>query len=305
MVLVTGGAGFIGSHTVSALTKNGYNVSVVDTLRSGSKKNLEGEVTFFESDVTDLKALEKVFEKVKPDLILHLAAQSNARYSFQDPRFDAVQNIIGSINALQCCRQFEVNKAVFASSVAVYGEPRHLPVSELHSINPICPYAISKYAAEMYITQYSSNFGLDCLILRYSNVFGPRQNPTSEAGVVSVFLEKMLRGEKPKINGSGKQTRDFVFVEDVAKANILALRKKSKSKLFNIGGGEETSVNEIFFKLKQLVGFKLEPVYGSEVPGEIKRIYVDSRLAEKELGWKPKISLNEGLQKTVDWNVDS
>lgn len=300
-VLVTGGAGFIGSHTVDLFLKKGCYVAVVDNFYSGNRENLNSKADFFECDVTNKKDLEKVFEKARPDYVLHLAAQTNARLSFKEPVFDVVTNVGGSINVLECCRKFGVKKVVFASSAAVYGEPKELPVNEASRKAPLCPYGISKFSAESYFAQYNAIFGLDYTILRYGNVFGPRQDPKGEAGVVSVFIENMLQGKQVKINGDGEQTRDFVFVGDVANANRLALEKNAKSRIFNIALGEKSSVNELFSYLKESTGFKQEPIHGREIVGEIKHISLNSNLAGKEIGWLPKTSFKEGLEKTVEW----
>jgi len=300
-VLVTGGAGFIGSHTVDALIGCNYDVSIVDNLYNGNRKNLNPKAAFFECDVTSLPALKKAFEKARPDFVLHFAAQINTRHSLNDPVFDATSNILGSINVLECCRLFGVKKAVLSSSCAVYGNPKHLPAGEDQAAELTSPYSVSKHVAEQYFSYYGRISGLDCVVLRYGNVFGPRQNPKGEAGIVSIFLEKMLQGKSPVINGDGRQTRDFVFVEDVASANLLALEKNPKSKAFNIGSGRPVSVNEVFFKLKSVTGLESEPTHGREIAGEVKHIYLDAGLAKKELNWTPVHSLESGLGKTVDW----
>ncbi len=298
-ILVTGGAGFIGSHSVDLLVESGFKVSVVDNLSTGRKENLNPKAGFFQADITDLPALKKAFEEARPNFVLHQAAQISLANSFKDPGFDASSNILGSINVLECCRLFDVRKAVLASSCAVYGSPERLPVPESQPAKPASPYAVSKLAAEHYFFHYGKIPGLDCVVLRYGNVFGPRQSLGSETGVVSIFLQKMLEGKQATINGDGTQTRDFVFVEDIARANLLALQKSTKSKALNIAGGNKTSVSQVFSELKQDTGFKQEPIYGPAISNEVGHICLDIALAEKELGWKPAFSLRHGLKKTA------
>ena len=231
--------------------------------------------------------------------MIHKAAQVNVRNSLSKPIFDAQVNIIGSINVLECCKNTGVKKIVYASSGgAVYGEPIKIPCSEDHPINPLSPYGISKHAVEHYLFQYNDNFSIDYTILRYSNVYGPRQDPRGEAGVVSIFFDKLTKNEVPTINGDGNQTRDYVYVEDVAEANLLAVEKKTKNRIFNIGTGKETSVNEIFEKLKNLTKSKINARHGPAIKGEVKRIALNVSLAKKELGWMPKKSFDEGLKNT-------
>ena len=300
-VLVTGGAGFIGSNVVDLLIEKKYDVLVVDNLSTGKKANLNPKVTFSKTDIRD-KNLEEVFKKEKPDFIVHHAAQIDVRKSITDPVFDSTINIMGSINLLECTRRHSVKKFLYASSGgAVYGEPEYSPVDERHPIKPLCPYGASKYSVEKYVELYGINYGFDYSILRYANVYGPRQDPLGEAGVVAIFTGKILRNEKPTIFGDGKQTRDFVYVKDVATANLLALEKKSNAKVFNIGSGVETSVNDIMRELKELTKSKITPAYGPAVNGEVRSISLDVRLAEKELSWKPKVNVRQGLEETLRW----
>jgi len=297
-VLVTGGAGFIGSHTVDALVKNGYEVAVVDNLSNGRKENINKDAKFYEIGVESEK-LKRVFESERPDMAIHLAAQISLRKSVEDPMFDARQNILGSINLLQCCKEFEVGKIVYASSAAVYGEPRYLPVDEKHATKPASPYGLSKLAAEEYIKLYHRMRGLDYVILRYANVYGPRQMPGGEAGVVAIFTDRMLHNKPPAVFGDGEQTRDFVYVEDVASANLLAL-KNGKNEVFNIGSGKETSVNDVFGKIRNILGINIRSVRAGPKQ-EIRRICISNEKAAKELGWKPETNIDDGLKKTVAW----
>ena len=300
-VMVTGGAGFIGSHIADKLIEDGFEVCVVDNLFSGRRQNINDKAGFIEMDVCSPN-LSSVFRKEKPDYVVHQAAQINVRKSIDDPVFDANVNILGSLNLLECCRKSDVKKIVYASSGgAIYGEPQYLPADEKHPINPLCPYGASKHAVEHYLHMYCVNYGLDYTALRYANVYGPRQDPYGEAGVVAIFTKKLLSGKTPTIFGDGKQTRDFIYVGNVADANAKALKKKTKEKAFNIGAGVESSVNEVTSKLKKLLNSPVEPVHGPEVKGEVRRIFLDVSLAKKELGWTPKTGLSMGLKKTVEY----
>lgn len=300
-VLVTGGAGFIGSNIVDLLIGNGYNISVIDNLYTGKKENLNKKARFYRRDIRN-RNLKEVFKKEKPEFVIHHAAQVNVRKSMSDPEFDADVNIMGTINLLECCKNFNIEKIVYASSGgAVYGEPQYLPADESHPINPISQYGASKHAVEHYLELYWKNFGIDYVSLRYSNVFGPRQDPFGEGGVVAIFIGKFLKNLKPVIFGDGNQTRDFVYVGDVANANLVSLIKKTDTRIFNIGAGIETSVNEISEKLKNILNSKIVPIYGDAIKGEVRRIYLDVSLAEKELGWKPGVTLDNGLRKTIEW----
>lgn len=300
-VLVTGGAGFIGSNIVDLLIGNGYNISVIDNLYTGKKENLNKKARFYRRDIRN-RNLKEVFKKEKPEFVIHHAAQVNVRKSMSDPEFDADVNIMGTINLLECCKNFNIEKIVYASSGgAVYGEPQYLPADESHPINPISQYGASKHAVEHYLELYWKNFGIDYVSLRYSNVYGPRQDPFGEGGVVAIFIGKFLKNLKPVIFGDGNQTRDFVYVGDVANANLVSLIKKTDTRIFNIGAGIETSVNEISEKLKNILNSKIVPIYGDAIQGEVRRIYLDVSLAEKELGWKPGVTLDNGLRKTIEW----
>jgi UDP-glucose 4-epimerase len=300
-VLVTGGAGFIGSHVVDLLLESGHGVAVVDDLSTGRRENLNEDAVFYELDVCS-QELEKIFKKEKFEVVVHQAAQINVRKSLSDPVFDARVNVLGSLNLLECCRKNGVERVVYASSGgAVYGEPEYLPADERHPVNPLCPYGASKYAVEKYLNMYHVNYGLDYIALRYGNVYGPRQDPLGEAGVVAIFTNKLLVGEAPVINGDGKQTRDFVYVGDVAKANLLALKARTEEGVFNIGSGVETSVNEIAKHLLDLTGSKVKPTHGPGIKGEVRRIYLNVGLAGRGLKWVPEVELEDGLGLTVGW----
>jgi UDP-glucose 4-epimerase len=300
-VLVTGGAGFIGSNTVDLLIEKGYSVAVADNLSSGKKSNVNLKARFHKADITS-PALGRVFAKERPEYVIHLAAQINVRESVKDPSYDAKVNVLGSINVLESCRKNKVRKIVYSSSGgAVYGEPQYTPVDEKHPVKPLCPYGASKYAVEKYVELYGASFGLGYNILRYANVYGPRQDPRGEAGVVAIFTGLLNAGRQPTIFGDGQQSRDFCFVGDIAQANLEGLEREGKSRVYNIGSGIETSVNKITQELVDATGAKVKPKHTGEVPGEVRHICLDVSLAEKELGWSAETDLKTGLMRTVEW----
>ncbi len=298
MILVTGGAGFIGSHIVDKLIENNYNVIILDNLTTGNKNNINPKAEFVNADIRDKDLDEKInFKDI--EVVIHQAAQINVRYSVENPVNDANINILGIINILEFMEKYDINKIIFASSGgAVYGEPNYLPVDENHPINPLSPYGLSKYVGEEYIKLYNRLHGIEYAILRYSNVYGERQDPRGEAGVISIFIDKMLKNQNPVIFGDGNQTRDFVYVGDVARANLMALNWKNE--IVNIGTGKETSVNELFNIIKNEIGFKRTAIYDKPREGEVYRIYLNIKKAES-LGWKPEVDLKEGIKKVVNW----
>lgn len=300
-ILVTGGAGFIGSNVVDLYIENGYDVVVVDDLSTGRLSNLNPAVTFYKVDIRSPQIAD-VFEKERPDYINHHAAQMDVRRSVIDPLFDADVNILGSINLIKCAKDFRVKRFVYISTGgAVYGEPEYLPCDEVHPINPICQYGASKHTVEHYLYMYQYLYGLEYVVLRYPNVYGPRQDPQGEAGVVAIFTGLMLKGEQATINGDGEQQRDFVYVGDCARANLRALQSAKESTIYNLGSGQGTSINQIFDQLKAITGYKLERIHGPAKEGETRRIFLDAKKAREELDWTPTISLETGLQKTVDY----
>lgn len=298
-ILVTGGAGFIGSHVVDTFIAAGHEVVVVDNLNTGKRENVNPQARFYQVDIRDVDALREVFEREKPEVISHQAALANVRESMERPVEYADVNIIGSINLLELARKMGTRKFIYASTGgAVYGEPDFLPVTEDHPIRPLDNYGSSKHAVEHYLYLYKHNYGLDYTILRYPNVYGPRQDPLGEAGVIAIFTGRMLKGQECIINGSGEQQRDFLYVGDVAQANLLALDKGSGG-IYNLGWGVGVDINTLFHKLADAVGYDKPPVYGPPKLGEVFRIYLDARRAKEELGWAPTVPLEQGLALTV------
>lgn len=299
-ILVTGGAGFIGSYITEAYLEDGHEVLVVDNLSLGRRENVPPGVRFIEMDICDSR-IKELFREEKFDLVNHHAAQINVRASVEAPQFDARVNIIGSLNLLQSCKITGVKKFIFASTGgAIYGEQDYFPADEKHPVRPISPYGIGKMAVEKYLDFYRLDCGLNYISLRYSNVYGPRQNPHGEAGVVAIFSKKMLLGKQPIINGDGLQTRDYVFVGDVARANRVVL-KYPDSGIFNIGTGVESDVIRIFNLLKTALKSDAPEKHGPPAPGEQKRSVLDFSLAEKRLGWRPEVTLEEGIGQTAEF----
>lgn len=300
-ILVTGGAGFIASHINDALVSEGHQVVVLDDLSSGFEKNVNPKAKLVVGDICDKELVEKLFSEEKFDLVNHHAAQMDVRRSVKDPAFDANTNIIGTINLLQNAIKHKVKKFMFASTGgAVYGEQTYFPADENHPTQPRSPYGISKLAVEKYLYFYNAEYGLSYTILRYANIYGPRQNPFGEAGVVAIFSTKLLKGEQPIINGSGEQTRDYVFVGDVVKANLLTLNDTAND-IYNVGTGIETNVNQLFHKLNSIISANKEEKHGPSAPGEQMRSVITSEKLFKKFGWKPSTNLDEGLKLTVDF----
>lgn len=292
-VLVTGGAGFIGSHIVKQCIKHKFKTIVLDNLANGKKENVHPAATFYKMDIRSAE-LSDLFIQEKIEYVFHLAAQIDVQSSLEKPIYDASVNILGSLNILEASRKNQVRKVIYSSSAAVYGEPLYLPVDENHSPNPQAIYGLSKLVVEKYLKMYQHLYGLDYSVLRYSNVYGPRQEITGEGGVVAIFINKIINGEKPIIYGSGQQTRDFVFVDDVAKANLLSVTKGSGS-IINISTGRRTTINELFRLIAKLSKSTIEPVFKEERAGDIKDSSLDRRKAKELLGWEPETSIDEGL----------
>lgn len=299
-ILVTGGAGFIASHVADAYITAGYDVAILDDLSRGSMRNVNSRARFYKGDLQDRDFVEKVFATEKPEVINHHAAQMDVRRGVREPIFDASVNILGSINLLEVAVAHKVRRVVYISSAgAAYGEPKELPVAESYPINPITPYGISKHTVEHYLFTFSVLYGLPYVVLRYGNVYGPRQSSKGEAGVFAIFCEQMLAGVRPVIYGDGSKLRDYVYVEDVARANLLAL-ERGTGEIFNIADGEPTSDYEVFKTVRGGLGLEgLEPSYVPKRPGEIDRIFMDINKARSLLGWKPLVSLETGAKRTI------
>jgi UDP-glucose 4-epimerase len=299
-VLLTGGAGFIGSHVAGHLLAWGHEVAVVDDLSSGKKENVPEGVSFYERDIRD--GCAEVFAEFGPEALCHQAAQMDVRRSVREPDFDAEVNVLGTLRLLENCVRYGAEKVVFASTGgAIYGEQREFPAPEDHQLYPVSPYGISKLAGERYLHFYHAQYGLSYAALRYANVYGPRQDPHGEAGVVAIFSGNLAAGRGSTIFGTGEQTRDYVYVEDVARANVLALEGEAPSGAYNIGTGVETSVNELYELLRDISGKDLPPMYGPAKPGEQLRSSVDPTAAGRALNWRPETDLATGLKRTLSF----
>lgn len=297
-VLVTGGAGFIGSHVVDQLLEAGHRVAVIDNLSTGVRAYVNQNATFYELSIGDTEII-RVFEREKPDAVCHLAAQINVTESVKDPAFDAMTNIIGTINLLEASVRTGVKRFIFSSTGgAIYGSPKLLPADENTVPEPMSPYGTSKLATEEYIKTYSRNHPLTYVILRYANVFGPRQVPHGECGVCAVLTDLMLKGKQPTLYGFGEPVRDYVYVGDVARANLLAL-ERGDNVTVNISNGTGTTVNEIFDALKEVIGYTQEPFRKPLRPGEVEKIICANDRAKLVLGWTPSVGLLQGLRQTI------
>jgi UDP-glucose 4-epimerase len=299
-IVVTGGAGFIGSNIVDAYLEEGHEVHILDDFSTGQKSNLNRKAELHEVDITDPRAA-RVIERIKPDAMSHHAAQMDVRHSVADPTFDARVNIIGFITLLEAAKNAGVKKVIFASSGgAVYGEQDVFPAPEDHVTRPASPYGVSKRAGELYLSYYQQTFGLPYIALRYANVYGPRQSAKGEAGVVAIFLTLLLAGKTPVINGDGGQTRDYVYVGDVVAANVNALSSSFVGAV-NVGTGVETDVISLFQHLRRAVGSEIQAVHGPAKTGEQRRSSLDARRATEVLGWRPRMALADGLQRTAEY----
>lgn len=296
-VLVTGGAGFIGSHVLDACLAAGHHVAVVDNLSTGRRAHLNPGARFYEIDVRDPQ-LDGLFAAEKPEVVSHQAARVNVREAFEQPLGYADVNVLGSLNVLECCRRHDTRKVVYASTCGVYGDPQDLPITEEHPVNPLDPYAASKHHVEHYLALYAANFDLAFTVLRYANIYGPRQDPYGEGGVVAIFARRMVDGEQPVINGSGDQERDFVYVADVARANLRAL-DRGDGGTYNLGWGVGTTINQLYADLAARAGYAAPPVHGPARVGEIFRSVLDGGRARSELDWQPLVQLDAGLAETV------
>lgn len=307
-ILVTGGAGFIGSHLTDRLLQLGHEVVVVDNLATGYRHNLNPRARFYEASLLD-PSLGEIIQREQPDIVNHHAAQNDVRRSNADPVFDAQHNILGSIRLIQACIEHSVKKVIYASSGGtVYGEPIYLPVNEAHPIAPISPYGISKHTVEHYLFLAAASAGLNYTVLRYANIYGPRQHPHGGAGVIAIFAESMLREVTPTIFGDGSSTRDYLFISDAVEANLLALTGGDRE-VYHVSTGREISLNVLFCRLKGAIASitgckdiaKMSPVHAEPRPGEIHRIALSPEKIERDLGWTPQISLQDGLEQTVPY----
>jgi UDP-glucose 4-epimerase len=298
-ILVTGGAGFIASHVADALIAEGHAVVVVDNLTSGRRQNVNPAAVFYPTDIRSAE-IGGIMKRHAIDAVIHHAAQMDIRKSVADPCYDASVNILGSLNLLESCRQTGVKRFMFASTGgAVYGEQERFPADESHPTNPMSPYGIAKLAVEKYLWYYHRIHGLHYNALRYANVYGPRQNPEGEAGVIAIFASRMFAGEQPVINGPGTQTRDYVYVGDVVRANLAVLRH-DQAGAFNVGTGVETDVNRLFHLIREYTGSKCREIHGPAKQGEQERSVLDTGKIQRVLGWRQKVSLEEGLRLTVE-----
>ncbi|MGI5927863.1 MAG: NAD-dependent epimerase/dehydratase family protein [Thermacetogeniaceae bacterium] len=298
-VLITGGAGFIGSHVADLCLKDGHYTVILDNLSTGTMDNVPAEAVFYQEDICS-QALSEILVREKVDIVFHHAAQIDVQTSIKEPQADAKTNIMGTINLLEACKQVGTRKIVYASSAAVYGEPCYLPVDENHPLQPQSGYGVSKQVPEQYLKVYSRLHGLDFTALRYANVYGPRQAVSGEGGVVAIFINALLAGQIPQIFGDGEQTRDFVFVEDVARANLAAIHQGS-GQVLNIGTGRATTVNELYSIVKEVCQVNYNPEYRPERFGDVRQSYLDSSRAQSVLNWKPMVSLPQGIKETVEY----
>lgn len=301
-ILVTGGAGFIGSHIVNKLIEDNNEVIIIDNLSTGKKENLNSKAKFYQADIKNYEEIEKVFEQENPEYICHQAAHASVPESVKDPISDAENNILGSINIIRCGVKYNIKKLVFASTGgAIYGDADILPTPENYEAKPVSPYGVTKLAVEKYLYCFNFLNKLNYTILRYANVYGPRQDPFGEAGVVAIFCQKIIDDSQPIINGDGKCTRDYVFVEDIANANLLALKSNKSQNIYNVGTGIQTDVNTISQNLIKISGQNISEKHGPARLGDQKTSAIDSSKIKQELNWEPKIDLQTGLKETFDW----
>jgi UDP-glucose 4-epimerase len=302
-IVVTGGAGFIGSHIVDQYIAMDHEVAVIDNLweeGGGKQQNLHHKARFFRADITDAAALQSIFDEVRPEVVSHQAAQHSVAISTKNPQLDARVNVLGLLNVLTNCTRVGTRKIVFASSGATYGSPARLPIDEEVEQRPESPYGITKLAAEHYLRYWQEANGLSYTALRYGNVYGPRQDPNGEAGVIAIFARRFLNHESVRIDWDGNQKKDYVFVGDVARANLLAV-DHGDNDIFCVGTGRAASVNELYDILATITGYKPEIVRAPKRPGDIYLSYFDYKKAERVLGWKPQTALEEGIEKTVEF----
>lgn len=303
-VLVTGGAGFIGSHLVDAFIANDHEAIIIDNLATGVRENVHPQARFYEADIRDAAAVQNLFTRERPEVLVHQAAQLDVRRSVADPAYDADVNIVGTLRLLEAGLQNGLKKVIFASSGgAIYGDTETIPTPEAHPAAPISPYGVAKLSIEHYLHYYQAVRGLPYLALRYANVYGPRQNPHGEAGVIAIFSERLLLGQPATIFGDGFNTRDYVYVGDVVDANLRALAS-DRVGAYNVGTGIETDVNAVYRRINELTEVGAEERHGEAKAGEQRRSCLDVRLAQRELGWQPQVGFDEGLRRTVEFFIE-
>ncbi len=305
-VLLTGGAGFIGSWVAEKYLEKGFDVIVVDNLSTGKKEFVSKDVKFYQIDIREKEKMEKIFKENKIEIINHHAAQASVSFSIKEPYEDFLNNIYGSMILLELSKKYGISKFIFASTGgAIYGEPSKNPVSEDYEPNPISPYAFSKMIFEKYLDYYHKFFKINFVSLRYGNVYGPRQNPLGEAGVIAIFIYRMLRNEDCYIYGDGNQVRDFIYVDDVVNANLkateLLLKNDNVSIKINIGMGKPISINEVFKILSEKMSYKKKPIYAAKREGEVYKVYLDIKRAKEILKWEPKINFENGIEKVIEY----
>lgn len=299
-ILVTGGAGFIASHVADAYLEAGHEVVIVDNLSTGKTEFVSDQAKFYQADITDQAKIQQIIRAEKPEIINHHAAHIQVGYSVQNPQFDAENNVIGLLNVMEAAKDVKVKKVIMAATGgAMYGN-KQTPFVETMKEEPLSPYGISKRAGELYLNYYHELYGIPYVSLRYSNVYGPRQNAHGESGVVAIFSEMMMAGKTPVINGDGTHTRDYVYVGDVVKANLLALETEFVGEL-NIGTTTEISTNEVFDAVVKELGIDLKKQYGPERPGEQVTSSLSYQKAKEKLGWEPTVSFEEGVKKVAEW----
>jgi UDP-glucose 4-epimerase len=300
-ILVTGGAGFIASHVSDGYLRAGHAVVILDDLSTGKRENVPAGAEFYHCDITDLAATERIIAQERPEIINHHAAQMDVRRSVREPLFDARVNILGGLGLLELAVKYKIRKFLYASTGgASYGEVETVPVDETHPTAPICHYGVSKLTLERYLYLYKHLYGLNYTVMRYPNVYGPRQNPHGEAGVVAIFALQMLRGDRPTIYGDGSKTRDYAYIDDVVAAN-LALLEKGDGEILNLGWGRPVSDFQIFESVGQATGYTASPQYAAVRKGEVAHIALNARRAQAVAGWVPKVSIEEGIKRTVDF----
>jgi UDP-glucose 4-epimerase len=301
-ILVTGGAGFIGSHTVDALVATGsHEVSVVDNLSAGKRDQINPGTRFHQADIRDAAEVGRIIGDERPEVIVHFAAQMDVRRSVADPAFDAQVNLVGFLNLMEAARQHGLRRVVFSSTGgAIYGEQDTFPADESHPCRPVSPYGVAKFSTESYLFFYKAQYGIDYAAMRYANVYGPRQDPHGEAGVVAIFCGRLLEDKPVTIFGDGKQTRDYVYVGDVVRANVAAVTASATGPI-NVGTGIETDVNQLYRALAAAAGSDRAPTYAPARLGEQSRSVIAAMRARRELGWSPQVTIEEGLRRTYDF----